>query len=421
MTAYNGDDSGTGQGVQTDGTLIIAVRPGGQPNAQWVGYTGWTKTRVTTGIETFPADFELEATDKNPDQASELDIQAGYECFITIGGVTVLTGNIDRVSVMLSPKSHTLRIEGRSKCADLVDCSASFSTFQINNTNPLALATALAAPFGVTVTAINVPQVAIPQFSVILTETPYEIIERVARFGAMLAYDGPDGNLILARAGSGSMASGFTQGKNCQELYGMFTMDERYSSVEIVINSVDTLFTDPSEPESIAALPDNMVQGGIAFDLGVPRYRPLILVAEQGDIHYEIAQQRCLWEAARRGGRSQAVRIICDSWFDSAGALWTKNMLAPIVAPSLKLKNVSWLIGSVSFIRDESGTRAEVELMPPAAFLPEPIILQPLNSGLAQALNTSTGAAADGTDGTAPTPETTQGVGTSFSRATGAQ
>jgi prophage tail gpP-like protein len=230
-----------------------------------------------------------------------------------------------------------------------------------------------------------------------LTETPFEIIERVARYAALLVYDDAGGMLELSRAGSTSMASGFSQGINVQEAYVTFTMDERYSSIETVIQSAATLFTDPGDPNATAELGLQAVQGGLAIDPGVPRPRPLILVAEQGDLNWKIAQQRCQWEVARRTGRSQQIRVVCDSWFDSAGALWRKNSLAPINLPACKVTNAQWLIGSVSFIRDESGTHADVMLMPAEAFLPEPIILQPYASDVAQAVfQNSAGASNDG-------------------------
>ena len=281
------------------------------------------------------------------------------------------------------------------KCADLVDCSAEFSTFQLNNTDPVSLATMLCAPFGVKVITIgDIGSTQIPQFDVILTETPFEIIERVARYAAILAYDDPNGNLVLSRSGSTAMASGFSQGVNVQEAYATFTMDERYSTVEAVMLSTDTLFTQPGDPSNTSALGTDIVQGALAVDPGVPRYRPLILVADQGDMQYTVAQQRCQWEVARRTGRSQQIRVVCDSWFDSTGALWSKNSLAPIDLPSLKVTNAQWLIGSVTFLRDETGTRADVTLMPPPAFLPEPIILQPYASDVYQATAQNGGAAA---------------------------
>ena len=61
----------------------------------------------------------------------------------------------------------------------------------------------------------------------------------------------------------------------------------------------------------------------------------LVVVSEQaqadadGNTRY-IAEQRAIWEAARRRGRSKVCEVITDSWRDSKGDLWRPNALVPI-------------------------------------------------------------------------------------------
>lgn len=375
--------------------LVIYVRPGGDPNGDFTGYAGWTRHRVTTGVETVPATFEIEATESYPGSASQIAVQPGMECYITIAGQRIVTGYIDRVGMEISGNKHVVRITGRSRCADLVDCSAEFSTFQVNNQSPVQLANLLCNQFNIEAYTVgDVGSTQIPQFDVILTETPYDVIERICRYAALLAYDDAGGNLVLTRVGSTSMASGFTQGKNVERASAQFTMDERFSYVEATILSVDTLYTQPGDPTSTTEIGQEDVSQSFAMDFGVPRYRPLIIVAEQGDLGYSTAQQRAQWEVNRRIGRSQQISIVCDSWTDSAGNLWSKNSLAPIDIPALKVTNAMWVICSVSFVLDEDGTHAEVTLMPGQALLPEPIILQPYAADVYQAVNPN-GAAAN--------------------------
>ncbi len=110
-----------------------------------------------------------------------------------------------------------------------------------------------------------------------------------------------------------------------------------------------------------------------AYDNGVPRFRPLIVVSEQAVYGQSLAEQRAQWERARRYGRSQAVRLTCDSWRDGAGKLWTPNFFAPVDLPALKINSVSWIVGEVTFSRNEGrGTVAELTLMPKEAFSVEP-------------------------------------------------
>jgi prophage tail gpP-like protein len=360
-------------------------------------FSGWEAVRVTRGVERCPSDFDFLVTERNPSNPGTISIEPGQSCQVTIGKDKVLTGYVDRYAASLSPGQHQVRIQGRSKCSDIVDCSAgilpdgSSRGMVVTTSSLLDLATQLCAPFGVTVSSLNGIDVPVTgaggapvQFSVILTETPYEVIERVARYVGVLAYDGPDGNLILARVGSTNAASGFSQGKNVQAASVAFSQDERYSIYIPRLFSVDDL--------------KNGVGGQVAFkpatDPGIKRFRSLVVVSEQYNYQGFLVEQRAQWEANRRYGRSFAVQITCDSWRDSAGTLWTPNTFATVDIPVLKLVARKWIIATVTYIRDAArGTVADLVLMPQEAFSIEPSALQPFDPQVAQALLANGGAA----------------------------
>ncbi len=119
------------------------------------------------------------------------------------------------------------------------------------------------------------------------------------------------------------------------------------------------------------------------------RKRLLIIQSEQIDPDSDYGKARANWELARRIGRSQAINLTCDSWRDTAGALWQPNRLAPINAPALKITNAQWIIGTVTFRKDASGTHADLILMPPDAFTPEPTPLTLFNRQIMDALANS--------------------------------
>ncbi|MDE3022266.1 MAG: hypothetical protein KGI54_10435 [Pseudomonadota bacterium] len=333
--------------------------------------SGWTEIRVTRGIERVPSDFEIGLTELFPGEASEVVVQPGDPCRVMIGEDLVLTGYIDRFIPSYSAGQHTIRVMGRGKCEDLVDCAAIWKSGQIANASTLSIAKKLAAPYGVNVTSTAGSGKIVPQMNINWSETVFEAIERLARFSAMLVYELPDGNLLLSQAGTNLAASGFTEGKNVQGASIEYSMDERYSDYVVSQLSMDVL--------------QDVGQGGFITatftDSGVPRKRVRYVIVESGDSGGDIAKQRGAWEAARRRGRSQQVRITADNWRDASGVLWTPNTLAPIHLPGLKLKNQMWLIDEVTFIRGEQGSTAELLIMPPAAFLVEPI-LAPWEAGL---------------------------------------
>ena len=281
---------------------------------------GWQSARVTRGIERVPSDFDITLTERYPGQASQISIHPGDACKVMIGNDIVLVGYIDRYLSSHSPTHHEVRIQGRGMCEDLVDCSITpdqLDGLSMTTTSLLDLATALSAVYGIKVTSAtgdNVP-VSYPGglpvvFSAMLTETPDEVIEKVARFAHVLVYDGTDGNLILANVGAGKMASGFSQGVNVQRAGVAFTMDERFSIYLPTMMSTNFFGHEGVGGQIYQPVYDQGVSQRKRPD-GKPRFRQRIIVSEQWDFNTPLAQERAQWEAARRWGRSQAVRLTC--------------------------------------------------------------------------------------------------------------
>ena len=328
---------------------------------------GWTRIRVTRGIERCPSDFELELTEKYPGVATDLVVQPGDPCQVLLGNDIVITGYIDRFVPSFDKRNHRISVTGRSKCADLVDCAAEWPGGQITGSSVLQIAQKLAEAYGITVTATGDVGAGIPQFNLMLGETAYDVIERICRYRALLAYDGADGNLVLSGVGSTQAANGFSEGINVEKAMIAYTMDQRYSEYFAFLQSMDVL-TDAGNGGNLL---------GKAYDKGVTRHRRRVIIAEAGGGGQDVALQRANWEAARRYGRAAALQITTDTWRDSSGALYAPNTLVPLSLPTLKLDGKTWVVGEVTYTRDERGTHAQLLVMPPEAFNPEPILLQP--------------------------------------------
>jgi prophage tail gpP-like protein len=331
---------------------------------------GWTRIRVTRGIERLPSDFEIELTDKYAGNVDQVSAIPGESCAVAIGSDVVITGYVDRVVPSIGRDFHRIRVVGRGKCEDLLDCSAEWEGGQISGSNALQIAQKLAAPYGITVTSDGNDGPSIPQINLMVGETAFEVIERIARYAGLLAYDMPDGNLRLGRAGTDSHSSGFTEGQNVEEADFEWGADLRYSEIDAYLLTMQTMGDAGA----------NLVPVATATDATVDRHRKLYIVSEQVQAGRDIAQERANWEAARRAGRSQVVHVLTDSWRDGDGLLWTPNTLVPISIPSLKIPESTFmLISEVTYTLDEHGTHAQLVLMPPDAFKPEPTILQPLS------------------------------------------
>jgi len=330
--------------------------------------SGWDSVRVTRSIERLPMDFELSLMDYFPGSDEKQLVNPGDPCVVKIGSDTVVTGYIDRWAPMISRASHEVRAVGRSKCADLVDCSAYWPNNVITGATPLQIAQRLAKPYGISVGSDVESATTVPQFSLNWGESSQQVIDRISRWAALLYYDLPDGSLFLTRVGTKQAASGVVQGKNIEAAAYESTMDERFSEITGV---------------SMAITPINEESGNDAYDAvalakatdpeaAQMRYRNRTVIIESTMNANAQAQQCIDWEMNRRYGQSKRLQVTVDSWRDSAGNLWEPNTLIPISLPAFGLTDQLWLLGEVTFRKDDRGTAAEMVLMPPAAFSVEP-------------------------------------------------
>lgn len=360
-----------------DLTLVVGARE----------LVGWTSIRVTRGIERLPSDFEILLTEVSPEEALYFVVSPGAQCTVKLGNDVVLTGYVDRFSPMIDKSQHSIRISGRGKCCDLVDCSAEWPGGQISGATALEIARQLVKPYGVfsddtpdnpifVTSDVSDPGPIIPQQNLIIGETPYTIIERVCRLAALLAYEDADGDLLLTRAGTAEAASGVEQGRNVQRAFADYAVDGLYSEVHGFIQSFDT-FRDVGDIGNLQA---------IALDPNVKRHRRMTIIAEAGDsAGFKVLKDRAVWEVARRSGRACALHVTVDSWRDAAGKLWSPNTLIPVSLPALKVPPAKWLVSQVTYSRSiESGTTAELVLMLREAFLPQPVVLLPTLGGIEQ-------------------------------------
>ncbi|TCK36731.1 prophage tail gpP-like protein [Paraburkholderia sp. BL8N3] len=332
--------------------------------------TGWTNVRVTRGVERCPSDFEIEFTEPYP-EATNVIVQPGDECKVYLGSDLVLTGFVDRYTPSYRGREHTIRVAGRSKCQDLVDCSARWTGGQLINMPLLQIAQRLCAAYAIPVAlAAGADQgLPIPQLNILVGEPIYDVLERLCRFRGLLLYDQPDGSLLLSGVGTEQAASGFKEGVNVEAAAAMYAMDGRFSNYDAVRQALDTC-------QDIGDA-GNLIE--TVYDSQVPRFRYRAIVSEQVMGGPDVAKLRAEWEMARRVGRSFDVRITTDTWRDSAGKLWTPNTLVTIDLPGLKMRPQTWLIAEVHYRRDNNrGTTADLVIMPPQAFVPQPIMLYPI-------------------------------------------
>ena len=305
-------------------------------------WEGWQRVSVTRSVEQVPSSFEIEVTERYP-TGGQISIKPGDPCQVLLGGAVVLTGWIARSAATINPTAHDVRISGRSKSSDLVDCSAFVGSqdspqYQIKSAPAVEVIRQLAGAYKVDVQAKAGNGPTLNNFRIAPGETPWELIDRITRYSKMLAYDAADGSLILAQAGQESQASGFKQAINVESASINWTMDQRFSEYEGFLIATQVLSDGSGRPGP---------RGEIERDEAVPRYRKRIIISEQTDLGKSLVHDRIVWEKNRRAGRSIAVTVTADSWRDTGGNLWEPNKQAEVDIPAVKTPGGKLTIASV--------------------------------------------------------------------------
>ncbi len=341
---------------------IVSLKVGGKIIA------GWDDVRVTRGIERFPSDFSLGLMDYFPGSDNKQLVEEGMPCTVSLGKDPVITGYIDDWEPSISRSRHEVRATGRSKCQDLVDCSAEWPNNAINESNALEIASRLASYYGISVSTDVIDLVKTPQFTLNWGESPQEVIERIARWSALLYYDQPDGNLLLTRVGTRRAASGVAEGMNVEQAYYRKSMSDRFSDyvgVSMGISSIAGYAPDTAyDAVTLATARDP--------EASRMRYRKHISIIESTLLASNQAQSAIDWEMNRRYGRSKQLSVTIDSWRDKDGKLWEPNTLLPVDLPTLRLPDTELLLSEVTYMRGDNGTHARLTLMPPEAFTVQP-------------------------------------------------
>lgn len=332
-------------------------------------YRGWTEIQVTKAMDAIAGAFTISLTERwvgdgvTPSQIQAWPILNGDRCQVTIDGETIIDGYIDQFRPSFSPTDHTIEVQGRDKTSDLIDCTAFHQPDQWKNLDLLQIAKILCEPFGVSVRADVDVGTKFESIKLQQGETVFAALDRLARFKKIILSPDTAGGVLLTRAGRNRSSSRLQQGVNIKSASGILDTSQRYS-LYIVKGQNTSAKTDDAELEAHAE--------ARATDSDIPRYRPLVLMAETGATNGS-AMDRAVWEANVRLGRSATASVVVRGWRQGlTGPLWVPNLLIPITASLLRLDG-DMLIRQVTYRRTQSGgTEAELSLVSPQAFSPEP-------------------------------------------------
>ena len=319
-----------------------------------VNYAGWTAVRVQRSMEQVSGVFEIGITERWAGQATRWPIYPGAECRLLVDDEPLITGYVDDRNPSYDASQHTISIVGRDKTADLVDCAAVYPGGEWKNRNLAEVAAYLCEPYGIKVITETDVGARHPVFGLEPGESAFECIERYARFRGVLPLSDGLGNLLLTRATRDDrVKTALVYGKNILRASGQFSWRERFSHYIVKGQEVQGITGQP-----VGKAEDDEVKAS--------RYRPRILIAEEHGNGVSF-KTRAEWERNVRYGRAQPVNYTVQGWRHAEG-VWRHNTLISVTDPMMDFDDSELLIVSVSLLKDESGTRTELKLMPREAF-----------------------------------------------------
>lgn len=325
-----------------------------------VYYGGWKSLRVTRSIEQLAGTFELEITERWPGLLQRRPIRPGEPCQLLLDGNVVITGYVDTLMVDFDATRHTLRVSGRDKTGDLVDCSAAYKTGQWHKVKIDQLARDLLKPYDIKLVidaGVDIGS-ALDSFSIQEGESVFECLERAARLKALLLTSNPEGDLVITRAGTRRLDFGLVEGDNIKAARGEFSWKERFSTYTVKGQGRLGAEGDPMHSAASAKIADELIT----------RPRPLIVLAEAHSKNATL-RDRAEWERNVRRGRSARGSITVQGWVDPAGAIWQPNTIVPVTSPMLWLDAAAMLIvGCTYTLDDQGGTLTELAISQPEAF-----------------------------------------------------
>lgn len=271
---------------------------------------------LTRSIDALADTFEI--TSPMPDLTKRAPVRCGDATTITIDDALVLTGYVNAISI--SRKTGTLATKltcsGTSKTGDLVTGHpAPDAPMQWRAATLQQIASALVAPYGITVTDTTGSTATIAKFVRQGSEPVFESLDRLCRARGRIATCDAIGNVLLSPVGSLRTDDALEVGVNAMTIDYSLDDEERYSDYFVV-----------SQQQSDRDNARARMRSGTATDAMLGRTRHLRIEADEPLDASGCATQAAV-EAASRMGRSITITVTVYGLAQSTGALWEPNRL----------------------------------------------------------------------------------------------
>ena len=359
-----------------------------------VTYTGFPDGLVSRGLDRCASHFELTVPERFLAGPTPLPLAQYTPVVIRSAGTLMLTGYIDQYDVSFGLSEHTSKIAGRSKTAQLVDCTPDIQSGQYQGYTMAAIAQSVCAIFGITCKVqTDLANVALADSTLERGETAFTFLDRLATLCGVLLCDDETGALVLTMAGATRATGRLVQGVDGGIVAARLTMDgERRFSTYILkgqsgikvaagASNWDALDgggdddSDTSDQTTPQTAEVETQQRAVANDPGVPLYRPKVIIAE-AQLDQAQLQIRANWQRSYAYGQSLKATATVNGWRQPDGTLWQVNQLVPVTSPFLGADEDLLELGVDWRFSMNDGPTTEITVGPVEGAIPSPSLLK---------------------------------------------
>ncbi|TFL14917.1 hypothetical protein CSC67_06125 [Pusillimonas caeni] len=322
-------------------------------------HQGWQEVRIRMSLEQIADSFELTLTERWSDAGQVRPVTPGLACTVHVGDELVVTGYLDEVLPDYDAESHTIAASGRSKPADLIDCSG--EDVRLDGLTLMQIAEKLAKPYGIEVIDTVKATKPFADFALEDGQPIAEALERAAQIrGARIVSDA-QGRLVIVHAVQREIATPLVLGGNIRKGSGVFSERDRFNEYIVVGQTPGSDTWSGSQ----AAGPKSK-----ASDPRVRAPRKTLIVCDTPADAAD-CKARAELEARMRWAKSRGVTYTVGGWRHEQG-VWRPGDLVLVQDAYLGLDE-RLLVSDVQLVEGEGGRTAELRVAPPAAFEPVPV------------------------------------------------
>lgn len=314
-------------------------------------FEGWKTFNVSKKINSLVETFNATVTNKWGYTQEPIEIREGDAVKASIGEESLFSGFVEDVNLTLDSKNRSIILGGRSRTADLVDCSY---------TGPMEyplitfkdLMNTITKPFGLTPIFLTTTSSDKIKATVTQGETVGSIIDRFVRENSLIVYVNKDGNPIFntntkKNSGAkifenGNMLSGRVNRKSKNRFSDYITKAQTNKLVGGATELTENVFESVKDSE-------------------VKRYRPFVIIADNSPKAPK-AKTRAIYEKDKRISMASTFKVDVTGYCKQDGKLWALNELVELKSDSLDFEGLL-LVESINFVKSNSGSITQLELV----------------------------------------------------------